>query len=61
MLKRKVWGIDREVLDMIIEVAKSNYPMEYIALLHQEDGVINELHFLPERSRARTMPSSLCT
>jgi proteasome lid subunit RPN8/RPN11 len=47
MLKPKVWGIYREVLEMIIEVAKSNYPMEYIALLRQEEGVISELHFIP--------------
>jgi proteasome lid subunit RPN8/RPN11 len=46
MLK-KVKGIHREVLDMIVEVAKNSYPNEYVALLRHEDGIITELHFLP--------------
>ncbi len=46
MLKRP-HGIYREVLEMVIDVAKSSHPREFVALLHQEDGVIDELHFLP--------------
>lgn len=44
---RKVKGIYRDVLDLIIEVSKSNYPNEFVALLRHEEGVISELHFLP--------------
>jgi len=43
----KVKGIHRDVLDMIIEVSKSSYPNEFVALLRHEEGIISELHFLP--------------
>jgi proteasome lid subunit RPN8/RPN11 len=46
MLK-KITQIYRDVLELIIEVSKSNYPNEFIALLWQEDGIISELHFIP--------------
>lgn len=47
MLKRKVWGIHRDVLEMIMEVSRSSYPNEFVALLRHEEGIISELHFLP--------------
>ncbi|QLH74703.1 MAG: Mov34/MPN/PAD-1 family protein [Methanomassiliicoccales archaeon] len=47
MLKRKVWGIYRDVLEMIMEVSRNSYPNEFVALLRHEDGIIDELHFLP--------------
>jgi len=47
MLSGKIKGIHRDVLEMIIEVSRSSYPKEFVAMLRQEDGVISELHFLP--------------
>ncbi|OPY34161.1 MAG: hypothetical protein A4E32_00431 [Methanomassiliicoccales archaeon PtaU1.Bin124] len=46
MLK-KVKGIHRDVLDMIIEVSKNSFPNEFVALLRHEEGIITELHFIP--------------
>ncbi|MFA5313120.1 MAG: Mov34/MPN/PAD-1 family protein [Methanomassiliicoccales archaeon] len=47
MLRSKVKSIHRDVLEMIIEVSRSSYPNEFVAMLRQEEGVISELHFLP--------------
>jgi len=45
--KRKVWGIDRQVLEMVNESAKQSLPNEFVAAMRAEDGVISELLFLP--------------
>ena len=45
--KRKVWGIDRQVLEMINESAKQSLPNEFVAAMRAEEGVISELLFLP--------------
>jgi proteasome lid subunit RPN8/RPN11 len=47
MLRQKIIGISRDVLEMITEVSRSSYPKEFVALLRQEEGIISELHFLP--------------
>lgn len=44
---RKVQGIHRDVLDMIIEVSRNSYPNEFVALLRHDEGIISEVHFLP--------------
>ncbi|MBM4237791.1 MAG: hypothetical protein FJ151_04825 [Euryarchaeota archaeon] len=45
--RRKVWGIDREVLDTINEASRSSFPMEFLATLRAEKGVITEILLLP--------------
>jgi proteasome lid subunit RPN8/RPN11 len=45
--KRKVRGIEREVLEMVNEAAKDTYPNEFVATLRAEEGVITELLLLP--------------
>jgi len=45
--KRKVWGIEREVIEMVNEAAKDTYPNEFVATLRAEEGVITELLLLP--------------
>lgn len=45
--KRKVWGIEADVLDMINEAAKGSYPHEFAAMLRAEKGVITEILLLP--------------
>lgn len=45
--KRKVWGIEADVLDMINETAKGSYPKEFVAALRAEKGVITEILLFP--------------
>lgn len=45
--KRKVWGINRETLNLILEVSKENYPKEFIATLISKKGIIEEINLLP--------------
>ena len=45
--KRRVWGIYRDTLEMLVEMAKSNYPKEFVALLRHENGIISEVLLLP--------------
>jgi len=45
--KRKTWGIEREVLEMVNETAKDTYPNEFVAMLRAEEGVVTELLLLP--------------
>ena len=46
--ERKVWGIDRQVLEMVNEVGQEqSLPNEFVAALRAEEGVITELLFLP--------------
>lgn len=45
--KRRVWGIDRGVLEMVNESAKDTYPNEFVATMRAEEGVITELLLLP--------------
>ena len=45
--RRKIWGIEEDVLDMINEAAKDTYPNEFLATLRAEKGVVNEILLLP--------------
>ena len=45
--KRKVWGINREALNLILEVSKESYPKEFIATLIAKKGIIEEINLLP--------------
>jgi proteasome lid subunit RPN8/RPN11 len=45
--KRRVWGIEREVLDLILEVSKETYPKEFAATLIAKKGIIREINLLP--------------
>jgi proteasome lid subunit RPN8/RPN11 len=47
MSRRKVWGIEREVLEMICEAARETHPREFAAAMRAEGGVIHELVLLP--------------
>lgn len=46
-VKRKVWGITKKTLKLILEVSKENYPMEFGGLLRHEKGIITEIILLP--------------
>lgn len=45
--KRKVKAINKETLDLILEVSKDQYPTEFAGILRQESGVITEVLLLP--------------
>ncbi len=47
--KRKVWGIDRELLQTLFEIAKESHPNEFAAVLRFDKarGVITEFMPLP--------------
>ncbi|MGD0057484.1 MAG: Mov34/MPN/PAD-1 family protein [Methanomassiliicoccales archaeon] len=45
--RRKVWGIEEEVLEMINESAKDTFPNEFLATLRAEKGVVTEILLLP--------------
>ncbi len=45
--KRKVWGIEADVLDMVNESAKESFPNEFVAALRAERGVITEILLFP--------------
>jgi proteasome lid subunit RPN8/RPN11 len=45
--RRKVWAIDRHVLEMVNASARESLPNEFVAAMRAEDGVISELLFLP--------------
>ncbi|HOK28947.1 MAG TPA: Mov34/MPN/PAD-1 family protein [Methanomassiliicoccaceae archaeon] len=47
MNRRKVWGIEREVLEMISQASRQAHPYEFVATMRAEDGVICELLLLP--------------
>jgi proteasome lid subunit RPN8/RPN11 len=45
--KRKVWGIEADVLDMVHEAAKESFPKEFVAAMRAEKGVITEILLFP--------------
>ena len=45
--RRPVWGIGREMLMGILEIAREKYPNEFVALLVHKGGVIREITLLP--------------
>ncbi|MDD1768101.1 MAG: Mov34/MPN/PAD-1 family protein [Methanomassiliicoccales archaeon] len=45
--RRKIWGIEQDVLDMINEAAKDTYPDEFLATLRAEKGIVTEILLLP--------------
>ena len=46
-MPKKVYGIRRKTLRMILEASKDTYPKEFAAILRSEEGVIEELLLLP--------------
>lgn len=46
-IKRRIWGIKKETLNLILEVSKENYPMEFGGLLRAKNGIITEILLLP--------------
>jgi proteasome lid subunit RPN8/RPN11 len=45
--KRRIWGIRKETLSLILEVSKDNYPKEFAATLIARKGIIEEINLLP--------------
>lgn len=45
--KRRIWGIRKETLSLILEVSKESYPKEFAATLIAKKGIIEEINLLP--------------
>jgi proteasome lid subunit RPN8/RPN11 len=45
--RRRVWGIQREMLMGILEIAKEKYPREFLATMTHRRGVIYEINIIP--------------
>jgi len=45
--KRRIWGIRKETLNLILEVSKESYPKEFAATLIAKKGIIEEINLLP--------------
>ena len=46
-MAKKVIGIRRKTLEMILAASRDTYPKEFAAILRAEEGVITELLLLP--------------
>lgn len=44
---RAIYAVDIDFIDALNESARSCYPDEFLCMIRQEDGVINELVLLP--------------
>ncbi|MFA5332727.1 MAG: Mov34/MPN/PAD-1 family protein [Methanoregula sp.] len=42
-----IQGIRQELLDLLLELGRENHPNEFVALLRERDGIIEELNLLP--------------
>ena len=40
-------GIKQEILDLLLELGRDSHPNEFVALLKERDGVIDEVNILP--------------
>lgn len=45
--RKRAYAIKREVLDLILEVSKENFPNEFAGVLRCKDGIITEIMLLP--------------
>ena len=45
--RRRVWGIRRDVLEMVMESSRANHPNEFGATLRAEKGIVTELILVP--------------
>ena len=45
--RRRTWGITRDMLEGILEIAKEKYPHEFLATLTQRRGIIYEINIIP--------------
>lgn len=45
--RRKVWGIEQGVLDMVKDAARASHPREFGATLRAEKGVVTEVILVP--------------
>ncbi|MCP1662188.1 MAG: proteasome protein [Methanocalculus sp. MSAO_Arc1] len=43
----KIRAISRDTLHTLLEMAKSQHPLEFVALLESEDGVLSGINLLP--------------
>lgn len=47
MKRKRAYAIKKDVLELILQVSKENFPKEFAGVLRCEDGVITEIMLLP--------------
>jgi proteasome lid subunit RPN8/RPN11 len=52
--RRRVWGIERRTLRLILEVSKETYPKEFAATMIAKEGIIREINLLPGTLQGNT-------
>ena len=43
----KIRGIRQEILSLLLKMARASHPREFVALLRERDGLIDEVNMLP--------------
>ena len=43
----KIYGIRQETLSLLLQIARESHPNEFVALLRERDGFIDEVNLLP--------------
>lgn len=45
--KKRIWGIKRDTLRLILEVSRDSHPREFAGVLRAREGVVTEILLLP--------------
>jgi proteasome lid subunit RPN8/RPN11 len=55
----KIRGIRNELLLLLIELGRNSHPNEFVALLRERDGIIEEMNMLPGTTATESSASLL--
>ena len=55
----KIRGIRQELLSLLLELGRNNHPNEFVALLRERDGIIEEMNILPGTTAGENSASLL--
>ncbi len=47
LARKRAYAIKKDILELILQVSKENFPKEFAGVLRCEDGVITEIMLLP--------------
>lgn len=53
----RVIGISRDLLDLLLEMGKDRHPYEFVGLLSERDGVIDQISLVPGTISGETSAS----
>ena len=55
----KIRGIRQELLSLLLELGRNSHPNEFVALLRERDGIIEEMNILPGTTAGENSASLL--